>query len=43
MIQETGWGKGTSANPLLPAFVSVPRTVSQALRDNGITKCLCQA
>lgn len=27
MTQERGWGKGTSANPLLPAFVSVSRTV----------------
>lgn len=37
MTQERGWGKGTSANPLLPAFVSVSRTVSQVLGDNGTT------
>lgn len=43
MTQERGWGKGTSANPPLPAFVSVSRIVSQALGGNGTTKCLCQA
>lgn len=31
VTQERGWGKGTSANPPLPAFVSVSRIVSQAL------------
>lgn len=36
VTQERGWGKGTSANPPLPAFVSVSRIVSQALGAMGL-------